>query len=146
FGPHAGRTGRSHSAFHHRGSREEEHLRLTKFGGRASWYVTWTDEQGKTRRVSTRTAVRPEAEEFLRNFIAGTVAPPPPDRITINDACQYYLDGLGEKQRDRQKWNLQAICRHLGMLRVDEVTRHVCRGYQEARKKERPGLSQGTLR
>lgn len=118
-------------------------MRLDWYRGR--WYVQWSEGR-KVRRVSCRTTVRAEAEVFLRDFIAGVNAPPPPDRITVEDACAYYLKQLPEHKAKRQGWNLRPLCRHLGPLLVDQITRQTCRDYLASRMREKPSLSRATLR
>jgi integrase len=118
-------------------------MRLDWYRGR--WYVAWV-EKGGTRRISCGTTDRREAEVFLRDFIAGQDAPPAPDRITVEDACAYYLKQLPEHKATRQGWNLKPIRRHMGELKVDQITRLDCRNYLALRVREKPTLSKATLR
>ena len=120
-------------------------MRLIKHAGRPNWYISWTDD-GVTKRISTGTPVKADAEAFLRDYISARNAPPSPDQITISEAASYYLNGLPEKKALRQSWSLRPICRHIGHLRVAEITRLVCRQYQNVRLTERPTLSRSTLR
>jgi integrase len=122
-----------------------QNYRLQKYNQRPNWYVCWT-EDGRTQRVSTGTTVRAEAEVFLRDFVAGRLAPPPPDRITVAFVIDHYLGKLTEEKRARQNWNLKHVRRLIGDLMVDEIDERVCRDYLASRVREKSSLSQATLR
>jgi integrase len=119
--------------------------RIQRYNKRPHLYICWT-EQGRTQRVSTGTADRAEAEAFLRDFIAGRLAPPPPDRVTVAFAIDHYLGKLAEAKRARQGWNLKPVRGILGVYMVDEITAELCRQYVGWRREQKPTLSDATLR
>ena len=74
---------------------------LDWYGNRPNLYIHWR-EGGGTRRVSTGTAVREEAIQELKRFVADVEAPAEPDQITVGqilDAYERHQDNPNTSRR-----------------------------------------------
>lgn len=100
-----------------------------------TWYIVWA-EAGRSCRLSTRTADRRKAEQFLAEYIAARDAPP----ITFDVAMlvdAYLQEAPGEAH------HAVAIKRHLGALSVPSLTRSRIRMFHTTRRTE--GASESTI-
>lgn len=93
---------------------------------RGTWCIVWRDANG-TRRQSLHTADRAVAE---RQFADTQQA----DRRAAQTVAGIYRAYLADKGTERAVWAWRQLDGPFGNLRPDQVTRHACRRYAEARR------------
>lgn len=91
-----------------------------------------------TRRISTRTAVRSQAEQFRAQFIAGLENPAPSPSATIDDLLDLYYQQHGPRTKspDTIKYHLKHLKKYFGQLRPEHVSNRSLQDYAIHRKKE----------
>lgn len=110
---------------------------LANRGGR--FYVQWW-EAGAAKRVSCRTGIEEEARRFLAEFQAGRDFTPPPAAPTVGAILDGYVADRGAKMHSETvKYCCAAVCRHIGNLPADLLTKEQVRRYAAARRKEGAG-------
>ena len=117
--------------------------RYPKDGG--VFYICWSDGRG-TKRCSTGTRARGEAEEVLAAFLATLEAQPQPETKTISTILDGYIeDRRGEVvDHDRIVYAAKALARHIGWVRIADMTPTTSRLYTKKRRGEQIG--NGTIR
>jgi integrase len=100
------------------------------------WYVRWY-AKGGSERLSTRTRDEREAERFLKQFKAGTLAKKPPSKILVSDILDGYLADRKGKVR---AWGTLAFAAkglkpHLGDLHAHQLNDGVMDAYVAARER-----------
>tara|TARA_R110002111_G_scaffold170741_4_gene236442 strand:+ start:202 stop:1176 length:975 start_codon:yes stop_codon:yes gene_type:complete len=101
----------------------------------ATYYVVWS-ESGRSRRVSTRTSDKREAERFLAEYAAAVDQPPAEYDIAML-VNGYLEEAPGEVH------HAVAVKRLLGALSVESLTRSRVRMFHTARRKE--GATDSTI-
>lgn len=107
-----------------------------------TWYVVWS-EGGRSRRASTRTTDRLEAERFLARF-AHTLGAPP-EAFNLNDLADAYVKDrtLFAKSPKTIKATLKPIRAHFGSYPPSLITRQLCRDYVTDRTRQ--GRAKSTI-
>lgn len=115
------------------------------------WEIRWTDRdstgRARTRTASCRTKDRHVAEAALDAWrAAGAAVAPLTGDLTVDEACQKYLDRHVDKRggTDAQARNLVVLRRVLGDLRVVDLTEARVDGYVSVRRGS--GIASGTVR
>ncbi len=114
---------------------ERPNYRLTSRDGTDIWYITWTENR-RTKLLSTRTAVRREAEQALAEFVAGLDAPAPPAEPTIADILDGYIADRTKKAQSLAtlKSCAAALKRHLGDLQPGHISQGTIDRYADDRR------------
>lgn len=102
------------------------------------WTVEWWAD-GRSHRVSCRTADQGEARKFLAAFEAGYGTAPAPDRPTIGAILDDYLadrKAQGVASPATLEFACAALKRHLGELEPDLLTKERSRFYAARRRAE----------
>jgi integrase len=109
--------------------------RLVKRGNR--FYVRWWAD-GEWRRVSTGTDSQRAAQIFLAQFVAGRGTPQPPKAPIVSGIMAGYLEDRKPvvSAYDTLEVASKAICRHLGDLQPDHLTKEQVRLYHRQRRRE----------
>lgn len=112
-------------------------MRLIKYRGK--YTVTWHD--GKQRRYSLRTSderiAKQRFEAFKKDFYS--------DPTDIHGVCDKWLEEKKHlKGWPQAKTKLRTICRHLGDLKPDQISKEICQQYAEKRRFE--GVVNTTIR
>jgi integrase len=99
------------------------------------WYIIWTEGR-RSRRISTRTADKVEAQGELQRLQACQAAPP--EQFTVADLCNAYL--AEREANPKVKYpkaianSLKHIKREMGALPPSMVSRATIRGYISKRR------------
>ena len=119
--------------------------RITRVEGRANWHIAWT-ENGSTKRRSTRTDDKVQAQAVLEDIIEAASAPGGPTSLTTGAVIEAYI-----ADREQVVVAPQALKdRAKPILRTfrDKLPRHIrkehCRSYVAARRNS--GISDATIR
>jgi integrase len=109
--------------------------RLARRQGR--FYVRWW-ESGAWKRISAGTSIEREAQVFLAQFIAGQGTPEPPPAPTVEAIVEGYLADRKQAVRHYERLEMAAkpLCRHLGDLQPDHLTKERIRFYRARRQAE----------
>ena len=109
--------------------------RLVQREGR--FYVRWW-EDGAWKRLSTGTGIERQAQIFLAQFIAGRGTPEPPPVPTVEAIVDGYLADRKQAVRYYERLEMAAkpLCRHLGDLQPDHLTKERIRFYRARRQGE----------
>ena len=119
--------------------------RLKNVGSRRNWHIIWT-EGGQTKRRSTGTQDKTEAEAALEDFIDERTGGGRPRHLVINEVVDAYVEARApivvapQALRNRAK----PIKRFFSRRLVRHLTRVKCREYT-AKRRER-GCSDATIR
>lgn len=115
--------------------------RLRKFKWSEHWYIVWAAGRA-SRRLSTRTRDKKEAERVLARFVAAQHEPP--DTFVINDLLDAYLDTLKERRwYKNREYELRPIREHFGLLHPRHVNSALVRMYIARRR--RKGKADSTI-
>jgi hypothetical protein len=115
---------------------------------RGAWHVCWTDprEPGGSRKCSTGTADRKEAEAFLAEWLVthgqrvGT-GPRDPSQVLVTAILQNYLLEMAPAAQGRIAYAVLALTDFFGENTVVDITPQACRCYAQTRRR-----SMGTVR
>lgn len=107
-----------------------------KQGDNGTWYIHWTDN-GRSKRVSTRTGDRAEAEQVLAGWLQVKNRPTTPSRdVTVAECLREYVENhVLPKTVDAKR--LAARCERLAgyfTMRVNELDDSDFLNYAEARR------------
>lgn len=116
--------------------------RLRKFDWSPQWYIVWSEGRA-SRRVSTGTSDRREAERQLARFEA--LKARPPETFDINELCDAYLEDRKPVVASYATLDhsLKPIREHFGLLHPNYVNKALVRGY--VAKRRRMGRRDGTI-
>jgi len=116
--------------------------RLRKFGWSPAFYIVWNEGRA-SRRVSTNTSDREEAERELARF--ETLRAQPPDTFDINRIIDGYLaDRKGVvRAYANLAYSLAPIRLHFGLLHPRLINRTLVRAY--IAKRRHAGRANGTV-
>lgn len=118
--------------------------KLSRVPGKTCWYIAWSENR-RSRRISTGTTDRAEAEVRLAEFVAGLNAPPPEDEILVRDAIAAYVE---HKKTQGGSWAgdierlLKPALEHFGPYPLHLVNKRLQREFIAAHS----GKSAGTVR
>ena len=109
------------------------------------WYVAWTADRRKQSR-SCGTRDQGEAEEWLARFLAALEQPEQPERATVGQVLDGYLEDRTGKVVDWARLDLCArhLKRRMGWLAAEDLRPSHSRTYASARAKD--GVGDGTIR
>ncbi len=109
--------------------------RLRKFSWSNNWYIVWAEERA-SRRMSTRTRDKKEAERCLARFVAASHEPP--EAFVTNDVLDAYLATLKERRWSKNReYELRPIRRHFGLVHPRHINPALVRAYIAKRRHER---------
>lgn len=119
--------------------------RLSKVAGRKNWHIVWSKE-GKTKRESTGTEDRAEAEAAFEDFLANQPGTTKPEQLTTGKIIEAYIKDREQIiLRPDNLWSrYKAVKRPFGMRLPQHITRDKTRRHIEKRRKQ--GRSDGTIR
>ena len=105
---------------------------LRKFKWSEHWYIVWRDD--RSRRLSTGTRDKAEAEKQLARFKAAQHEPP--DEFTIDDIVDAYLETLKERRwYKNREYEMRPLRGHFGALHPRHVNPALVRSYISRRQK-----------
>lgn len=113
-----------------------------KINGRRAknWYIEF-NENGRSRRISTRQSILGEAEKFLAEYKA--VRKLPKSSITIAELCNSYNNERVAAGCQTQAYHLKSVVGFLGNLRPESLTPGLVRDFHEWRRAE--GITDSTI-
>jgi integrase len=116
--------------------------RLRKFSWSPRWYVVW-GEGRESRRLSTGTSDKVEAERFVARFESAKGRPP--ETFDINLLCDAYLEDRKPMVRafGSLEFSLKAPREHFGLLHPNLVNKALVRAYVAKRRYQ--GRRDGTI-
>ena len=119
--------------------------RLSRVAGRKNWHITWPEE-GKTKRKSTGTEDRAEAEAALESFIADKSGNNKPGQLTTGAIIKAYIKEREEViMRPDNLWSrYKAVKRAFSMRLPQHITREKTRAHTKRRRNQ--GCSDSTIR
>lgn len=104
-------------------------MRLTKYRGK--WNVSFKDDQGKYRRVSTGTDNREAAERIARDLYGAAVATPNP---TVSELWAKAQADKGDRPAaTNMRYHWKALEPFFGNHEPHQITVHDCRDYARSR-------------
>ncbi|MDP9127153.1 MAG: tyrosine-type recombinase/integrase [Pseudomonadota bacterium] len=117
-----------------------------------TWYITWTKESENgqrtegSRRISTRTNDRREAEQFRAQFLAGLKNPSPKSEPTIGYLLDRYRNEHGVQVRSLETidYSLKSLKPFFGDLFPSQMTNSLLKEYALINSKEKK-VSNGTI-
>lgn len=127
-------------------------FKLRKLNGKPNYYVCWSESR-RSHRVSSGTDDPKRAQQFLAEFIHRWTQDPVPEKPTVNQAIEAYLDfkkdDYKRKKQPERYWknlehSLKPMREAFGPLRIDTILRQQTRDY--ANKKLDEGYSPATVR
>lgn len=104
--------------------------RLVRIAGKGTWFI-----YHQRRRVSTGTQSRPEAERFLRDFVAG-LSRPAATETSVGALLGAYLVNRTKRRihgLERLKYAHKRLLAFFGSMRIDDITGDACIDYAEHR-------------
>lgn len=109
------------------------------------WYVTFTKD-GRSKRVSARTADKVEAEKFKAAVDAQLAKPPVQEQQTVSELLDHYLkDRKGNvSSYDTLKFSVAKLKPYFGAAQPRHLTQMMANGY--IKQKRKAGQSDGTTR
>ncbi len=116
--------------------------RLVRINGQGTWFVY----HNRARR-STGTASRPEAEIFLRDYVAELARPPADERVTVERLLAAYLQNRIKRQKpgaDRLRYCHAALSGFFGGWEIADIDGDACIDYRTHR--ETHGIAPRTVR
>lgn len=108
-------------------------LRLNEAG---IYEIRW-NKAGRTKRKSTGTSIRAEAEKVLGNFLLNKPEQLTPSELRVNNILLIYMkEHVAEKVvcKERQEYCVDVLSKGLGNLTVDQLTPSVIMAYKRNRK------------
>lgn len=114
--------------------------RLRKFDFSDNWYIVWSD--GRSRRASTGTTDKGQAEATLARFEAKQNAPP--ERPTSDDIINGYLDSLKDRRWfQNREYEMRAMRRSFGRVPPELVSAVLVRAH--IRRRLAVGVARSTV-
>src|SRR5438552_395851 len=108
-------------------------MRLRRYDWSPHWFIVWSEGR-RSRRVSTGTGDKKEAEAALARFAAAQSRPP--ESFDINQLCDAYLEDRRPVVRAFANLALtfKAIREHFGLLHPSHFNRALVRAYIAKRR------------
>lgn len=119
--------------------------RLKKVAGRNYWHLVWTEE-GQTKRASTGTEDRAEAEAFLEDFKEEQPGYKKPENMTVGEITEAYIkDREPDIKLPEHLWSrYKAISPRMRRMMPRHLSRDACNEHIEKRQKQ--GCAPSTIR
>jgi integrase len=101
-------------------------------------YITWR-ENGRTKRVSTRTAIESEAKQFKNDWLAGRNAPAPIPEPSIRDIFEAYKAARDGKVKEHKNlvYAGNALLPIIGDMSPSALTEERVENYTKVRRHQR---------
>jgi integrase len=129
-------------------SRRNNGPRLKFFEDRGAWHICWTDpkQPGRSRKCSTGTADREQAEKFRGEWLIthgqrAAAGPRDPSLILVTAVLQEYLLAAKPSAQGRIAYAVLALTEFFAENTGADVTKQSCKRYAQARSR-----SMGTVR
>lgn len=119
--------------------------RIARVAGRNYWHIVWT-ENGKTRRRTTKTEDRIEAEAALEDFVSEQPGYGRPIQIVATQIVDAYIDARAEVivAPEALRYRAKPLKKFFGRRLPQHIKREKCRAYVSRRRTQ--GCSDATIR